>query len=306
VGGLHVSARVVAAAAFALVVGGAGLARSQPPADATFAPAPPVDEEVARARNARERFSRGLEHYEAERFRDAIAEFESAARLVPSADVWFNIGRAHERLGEPGLAAESYRRYLRDRVDAPDAETVQARIAALEAAAEAQRRAALAPSAGTLVVRADRDGARVRLDGEATATTPVTAPLAVTPDRHRLDVSDTGRIPFRADVQVEAGVTTEARATLVPMTEYRTVGRRRVATWTLAAVAVASLGASVGLGVRASQLQNDGDLSGARDWARFSDYATAGVITLGLAATVAFFLEGRATRTERVRADADE
>ncbi len=303
-GARHVSRWVVVAAALLYWVPGSALAQAAP--EETFAPAPSADEEAQRARGARQHFITGLEHYEAERYRESIAEFEAAARLVPSADLWFNIARAQEKLHEYEPAAESYRRYLRDRVDAPDADAVQAKIVALEAAAEAQRQAALNPAAGTLVVRADREGAQVRLDGQVAATTPVSAPLAMTPERHRLDVSHEGHIPFRADVQIEPGMTTQARVTLTPATEYRTLGRQRVATWILAAVAAGSLGASIGLGVHAKQLQNDGDLGGARQWARYSDYATAGVITFGVGATVAFFLEGRSTRTERVDGDASE
>ncbi len=296
---------VVALASCIAVVAAAPRALAQQ-GEAEFAPAPSAEAEAARAREAREHFLAGLAHYEAERYPESIAEFEAAARLVPSADLWFNIARAQERMNRPGDAAESYRRYLRDRVDAPDAEAVQAKIASLEAAAEAQRRAALDPATGTLVVRSDRDGAEVRLDGEVSATTPVPSPLAVTPARHRLEVAEEGRIPFRADVQVEPGVTAEAHATLAPETEYRTVGRRRIVTWTLSAVAVAALGASLGLGIHAARLQNDGDLAAARDWARYSDYATAGVITFALGATVAFFVEGRATRTERVTGGEDD
>lgn len=304
-----VSARNVAfqvvAAALALSLGGPSSALGQQPAEESFAPAPSAQEEADRASEARQHFITGLEYYEAERYQDSIAEFEAAAVLVPSADLWFNIARAQEKLHQYGPAAESYRRYLRDRVDAPDAEPVRAKIAVLEATAEAQREAARNPAAGSLVLRADREGAEVRVDGERVGRTPVSAPLAMTPERHRLEIAQDGNIPFRADVQIEPGMTTDARVTLAPLTEYRTLGRRRIATWVLAAVAAGSLGAAIGLGVRAKQIYDDGDLDSARRWARYSDYGTAGVITFGVGATVAFFLEGRSTRTEKVDHSSD-
>ena len=63
-----------------------------------------------------------MEHYRARRYREALRELELSVAEVPSAEVWFDIGRAHEQLGEYALAIDSYRRYLRDRVDAPDAQ----------------------------------------------------------------------------------------------------------------------------------------------------------------------------------------
>ena len=64
------------------------------------------------ARRAREEFEQGFAHFEARRFREAIHSFQVAAQLVPSADLWFNIARAHEELGEWEQAIEHYRRYL--------------------------------------------------------------------------------------------------------------------------------------------------------------------------------------------------
>ncbi len=76
-------------------------------------------EDPQAAQRARERFQAGMEHFEAHRYRDAIHEFELAASLVPSADIWFNIARAWEELREFEPAIEYYQRYLRDRVDPP-------------------------------------------------------------------------------------------------------------------------------------------------------------------------------------------
>ncbi len=264
------------------------------------APAPSAQEEARSASDAREAFLEGLDHYEHGRFQEAIDAFERAAAIVPSADLWFNIARAYEELHDYGAAAESYRRYLRDRVEPPDAEAVQARIASLEARAETERQSRDRPATGRLVVRADRPGAEVRLDGEVSATTPVPAPLVVAPERHRLELTHEGDLPFRAEVRVEPGMTAETHAVLTPATEYRTLGRRRIFTWVLAGLAVASLGTSIGLGVHAVHVKNDGDLPSARDWARYSDYATGGTIVFSVSGLVTFFLEGRASETERV------
>ena len=72
-----------------------------------------------------------MQHYRARRYREAIREFEQSASTVPNAELWFDIGRAHEQLGEYGLAIENYRGYLRDRVDAPDADELTHHIETL-------------------------------------------------------------------------------------------------------------------------------------------------------------------------------
>jgi len=241
-----------------------------------------------------------MEHFRAREYRPAIQEFELAARLVPSADLWFNIARAHEELGDYGDAADYYQRYLRDRVDPPDGDAVRERITALRAQAEEARIAeGQRPTTGTLRLRASQPGAAIALDDEAVGTSPMDLPMPLEPGTHRVEVTREGYVPFRAQVEVGRGVTSAAFAQLEPETRYRAIRGRRLFTWIVGGLAVASAGLSVGLGVRAASLESDGSPR-ASDWARSSDYALGGAMVLGVGALILYFIEGRSVGTERV------
>ncbi len=257
-------------------------------------------EDLVAARVARERFREGMADFQARRFREAIHAFQLAAQAVPSADLWFNIARAYEELNDAtalGEAVDHYRMYLRDRVDPPDREAVEQRIALLEERIEAARQATLSvPTTGTLRVDGSVEGASVTLDDQPAGQTPIAAPLALAPGTHALELSREGFVPFRAEVAVLPGAVTAAYARLSPTTEYRSERGRRVWTWVLAGLSVAGLGASVALGVRARS-EARMDLGEGRRWATFSDYALGGAITFGLAAFVVALFEGRSLRT---------
>jgi hypothetical protein len=292
-----------AAQATAPIAPPAATAASSVPAPAAGTPSP---ENAAAAQQARRHFTEGIAHYAARRFRDAIHAFELAAELVPSADLWFNIARAHEQLDDHALAADFYRRYLRDRVDPPDREAVERRIALLDERAEAQRAAHRArPTTGTLRVEASLAGADVEIDARSVGRTPLPAPLALTPGPHSLQISRSGSLPFRAEVRVDAGVTTSAYADLLPATAYRALRGTPVWAWVVGGLGVASLGTSLGFGIAAFGHQGDGDLDAARRSALVSDVFLGGGLALALGATLLYLLEGRSVGTERVSAAPD-
>jgi len=269
------------------------------------APAPPREagspEDADSARRAREHFLSGMEHFEAHRYRPAIHDFELAAELVPSADLWFNIARSHEELGEHEPAIEHYRRYLRDRVDPPDKAQVQQRIESLEQQAEAARQAANErPTTGTLRVTANVEGVEVELDDQSIGQTPLTTPISLEPGRHRLRLEREGYIPFRSEVRVEAGSVTAAYADLVPATRYRAIRGRRIATWIVGGLGIAAIGTAIGLWAHARSLAADGNFGEARDWGRYSDFTWGGAALLAVTAAILYFVEGRAVGTDRV------
>ena len=68
--------------------------------------AAPSREAIDQARPALEA---AIAAYYAGDYRRAVQEFREADRLVPSAELAFNIGMAYERLGRPGDAAEAFR-----------------------------------------------------------------------------------------------------------------------------------------------------------------------------------------------------
>ena len=277
----------------------------------------PENAEATRA--ARDLFMQGMEHYEQHRFREAVRAFQMAAERVPSADLWFNIARAHEQLNEYGPAIEHYRRYLRDRVDPPDRERIETLILALEERAEAARQARREePTTGTLRVNSNQDGAAVVVDQHELGNSPVDVPLTLQPGRHHLSVHREGYVPFEAEVDVRAGVATAAFADLQPATAYRSTQGGRLFTWIVGGLAVASLGASTYFAIQAEGSRADAadnaiaDPAGSRalyqdalDSASASDWLLGGAIALAVGAAVLYFIEGRAVSTERVTGPED-
>lgn len=249
---------------------------------------------VERAQQAREHFQKGHAAFQKRDYRVAIQEFELAAQQVPSADLWYNIARAHEELSEHEKAVENYRRYLRDRVDPPDREQVEARIRALEELAEQERRQGRArPTTGTLRVKSDIEGASLSVDEARVGRTPIEAPLTVGVGGHAINAEQGGRIPFRARPTVEAGMTSGVHIRMDEQTKTAGQAAGRPFTWVTGGVAVAALGLSIGLAVHATSLNSNGDFAGARRWASYSDYALGGALVLGLGAVMLYFLEGR-------------
>lgn len=263
-------------------------------------------ENAGSTREASERFRLGMEHFDARRFREAIREFELAARLVPSADLWFNIARAHEELNELEAAADNYGYYLRDRVDPPDREQVEALIAQLRERAETARLARRRqPTTGTLRVQSTEAEAEVAIDERAIGQTPIALPLTLEPGNHHVSVRRDGFIPFESKIQIDAGITTAAYADLAPATAYRSIRGDRIFTWIVGGVAVASLVPSAIFSIQANGQRNDRDFDAAEDSARLADVFLATSLVLGVGAVLLYFLEGRSVGTERVDASAD-
>lgn len=257
-------------------------------------------ENMEATQQARQHFMAGITHFAAHRYREAIQSFQLAAQLVPSADLWFNIARAHEELSEYEQAIDHYQRYLRDRVDPPDQAQVQAHIEQLRVRAAAEReRQRTRPTTGTLRLTANRDGSQVELDGQSTGVSPWDEPREVEPGRHRLELVRDGYVPFRSEVSVEAGVTTAAYADLVPETRYRSIQADRIFTWITWGLGIAALGTSIGLGIDAGSRQST-DLDSARTVAAFSDGLLGAAIGLAVVGLVLWFVEGRSVGTERI------
>ncbi|HKP59252.1 MAG TPA: PEGA domain-containing protein [Polyangiales bacterium] len=253
----------------------------------------------ARVARARKHFVLGMQFFEVRAYRDAIREFELATALAPSADVWFNIGRAREELGEDEQAKQAFERYLRDRVDAPDKDAVRARIDAIDQRlAGGARGTEMAVGTGSLRVHLPESapkGARVTLDGEPLAEGLRLRPIILPAGRHRLEVTSAGYVPFRAEVSIESGMLTAAHTPLQPLSrgEPSQSGSR---TWTWVAVGLAGAGAVTAgvLGAIALDHQSDGEFDEARAWARRSDVALVGTSVCALAAALLYFIEAPA------------
>lgn len=241
---------------------------------------------------ARRHFDSAIAHYRARRYREAIHEFELSIEQIPSPDVWFNIGRAHEQLGEFRLAASSYRRYLHDRGDAPDASELTAHIEALTRKAEApatpQRKADL----GSLAIDAEQPGALVLLDGRELGRAPVDRILEVSPGQHRLEATMQGFVPFRAHIEVQPGALSAAYVDLSPLTQRAASHPIATETWLALGASAAGVLASGAFGVLALSDRGRDDFKGSARWARASDWSLGGALVFGVTAAVLHFATG--------------
>lgn len=273
------------------------------------------------ARRARVEYETGVNEYREGRYREAIRAFQVAASLTPSADLSYNIARAYEELARrEGNATDwdeaisYYRRYLSDAVDPPDRAEVEAHIAELVEAADAARRAALArPTTGTLAVRADHDGARIRVGDDDVGLTPLAEPLVLAPGRYRIAAELSGYVPYRGEVTVEAGVRTSANVQLIPSTGYVSEVGTPVFAWVSFGLGGAALVTSVVLGAIAASDQSAAlqpfdmeRLEAARGLAGWSDAALGAAIGFTVLGVVLYFAESAAVGTTVTHGPTDE
>jgi tetratricopeptide (TPR) repeat protein len=168
--------------AVALTFPAAGARAEPPPAGAAVA---------APAAEARAAYRRGADLYRAGRYREAIAEFETADRLRPSPALQFNVGQAWEKLGDVEAALAAFARYLRQDPRAANREAVERNVRSLEGRLAATGRQ-------MLHVLTDPPGAEVLVDGAPAGRSPVDA--AFRPGPHAITATAPGRQAARRDV----------------------------------------------------------------------------------------------------------
>jgi tetratricopeptide (TPR) repeat protein len=281
------------------------------PAATTAAPATTPTETAPQqsaedARRARDEFRAGVEHYEAGRYQEAIHSFQVAGSLVPSADLWFNIGSAYEQMararGEVSdyeLAVANYRRYLTERVDPPDRAAVEANITALEERLEAARSALRErATTGELRLRSTFEGAAVTVDAEPAGTTPLETQQQLPSGTHRVDATREGYLPYAAQVGIERGLGATALIALEPARTHRAITGDPVFAWVSWGLGALSLAGSIGLGIAAQGLvpaeYNEAALGDARTMGAFSDACLAGAAGFAVIGIALYFIESNA------------
>jgi tetratricopeptide (TPR) repeat protein len=249
--------------------------------------APAPSKEIAAA--ARAHFMSGVEHYRARRFRDAIRELQVSRSLVPNPEIWFNVGRAHEQLGELQLAIDHYRSYLRDRPEAKDADEVHGRIAELEQRVEAARLSAGQPGAAsraaTLVLDVTPPTARVRFDDAFLEGEVDGRVLLVSPGVHAIDAVLPGYLPHHARTDVEPGGLRAAYLELEAFEPRADRPRSRPLVWIAAGLSGAGLLATGAFALAASSKRDGGDAS-ARGLERAAGVSLASAVGLAVIAAV--------------------
>jgi hypothetical protein len=139
---------------------------------------------------------RGAELIDAEDLTGALAEFESAYRLVPDPSILHNFGVVYQGLGRNAAALEAFERFL--------AEASRAPLAVREHAMRAVQN--LRPRVAELQVESDERGASILVDGRKLGETPQEKPIYLDPGSHRLSLerTDLGTI-FAERLELSAG-----------------------------------------------------------------------------------------------------
>ncbi len=278
---------------------------------------------------AKEQFTVGQALYQQRKYAEAAKKFEEAFGLRPHPVILFNLAKCYEGLDAFGKALKAYHEYLRLSPKAADKSAVVDSIANLERRLREQ---------GVQQVRvfAEPSDAKIEVDGKDLGRSPASAELK--PGVHKLIVSSKGLQTSARDFELPAHKSIELTVTLQPpdaaqpvvakdaplKTVEPTVGepiaatqvalatsksaparKGRVFTWVAGGVAVAGLGAGIGLGVtaggasstlrgsiherpEATQLVNTATTFGMGANVSYAVAAAAGVT-----AVVLFFLEGR-------------
>jgi len=214
----------------------------------------------AQRSEAKRRFERGVQHYRAARYGEAVSAFLEADRLVPSPALSFNIARAYEQLHDTSNALRWYRDYLRRDPQAKNAADVKARISAL--ALELSR-----SGVQQLTVLSEPSGATVSIDGAPIGVTPFTGELP--PGKHQVMLGLPGYRQVSSEVLLSTHLPSELNlalqsesheATLVTVAPSRSLpssaassdrppqGSRRfgAAPWLVAGSGVLGLGGALG------------------------------------------------------------
>lgn len=136
---------------------------------------------------ARERFARGVQLYEAGEFSLALIEFERTYELVPLYGYLYNIGQVNLQLGRYAQARKALEQYLAEgRGHIPTSRVQEV---------ETDLRGLLSRTA-FLVLHCNEAGATVLVDDRPVGTTPVKEALLVDAGEHRILVRKEG---FTAD-----------------------------------------------------------------------------------------------------------
>jgi tetratricopeptide (TPR) repeat protein len=111
---MRVLALALSAALFSATVTPRALAQDE-------STAPPEKKQTPAQKEAEKHYKRARELYQLGRYREAIAQLEAALRLDPKgAELLYNLGLVHEKLGDADEAIDAYKRYLE--VLGPDAD----------------------------------------------------------------------------------------------------------------------------------------------------------------------------------------
>ena len=143
---------------------------------------------------AREHFQRGLDFFNEERHDAALAEFQRAHELVPSAEALYNLGRVHSALGNAVEAVAAFEAYL-----------AESNISADRRREVTERRERQKARIAEVWIDTNIEGAIVSVDGVDRTSTPMRAPLLVNAGSHAVSVRAPEHDQTNLSVRVAGG-----------------------------------------------------------------------------------------------------
>lgn len=152
---------------------------------------------------------RGAELIDAEDLEGALAQFEAAYRLVPSPNIFHNLGIVYEGMGRKAVALDYFQRFLGEASRPPPAAREHAQRAVQT----------LLTEVADLRVEVDLTGATIFVDGRSVGDTPREKPIYLDPGPHHLSVEKPGLGTIHAErLEVSAGqhLRVSVRPTHVP------------------------------------------------------------------------------------------
>lgn len=152
---------------------------------------------------ARELYERGEKNFEAGKFVEAGNDFEAAYKLTPRNELLYDAGHAFDRGGSAARAVEMYEAYLRTGEQLPEETRVRQRLEELR------------KQVAYLLVRANKEGAIVVIDGKERGKTPLLAGVPVLSGLHRIEVR-LGEMVWRREGEFPSGLTHTLDAELQP------------------------------------------------------------------------------------------
>ena len=172
----------------------------------------------------------GRTNYEAGKFVEALAAFQSAYALFPHPDVLYRVAECQEKLAQDAEAAASYRKFLEQVPDAKERPRIEGVIKLLDERANTK-------SIARIEIKSTPAGALVSIDGEPRGETPLE--LELEPGEVSLELTLRGYAPVKEALEVEAG---KSLALRYPMAPTRTQNGSGANTPALAAAGVGALG----------------------------------------------------------------
>jgi hypothetical protein len=164
--------------------------------------------------------------------KEALADFEAAYRIVPSPKVLFNMGLAHQALGNSVAALECFEGFLGELPDAPE-----------DARSYAEQQVGrLRMTVSFVDISANLPSGEVSIDGRAAGLLPLKKPILVEPGPHVVSIVLNGQEVSRQQITTVGGKTSQVFA-VSPSASVESRGRpwQRTAFWVATGLASVAL-----------------------------------------------------------------